>query len=397
MKKIKHKLPKFIDINTFDFTPYGRELTREEAYLVNGGSTVEDTHTVQSGDTLGTLVYNYNQEHGTNLTVNEVAANNGIDNPDLIYVGQQINFGNSTPASTNSAPDNNMSSPDVPSPLNEQSSTQHSNTSTNTNGHTNSVQASTTVTGSTGSSSYSATGNSSSGENATVNNMTSFPIGPECYNPNDPNPDKRYNGQDYGNEHLMVVQRSDARNFEILRDYYLTVGQYGAAGTISYDGIGLTNENGQIVDVLKDEKSILEYSITLGIPTKQGAHGDLFFTAEADLVAATGIEGAVSLVFDLDNLMDSGINFSIGFATGCNIGLGIGVGYVKRELEGPMPIGIDGNLGYLPFSFTVMTDEEGYNGGCLAYGPGKGLSTSSQKSITISPNSVIDLLNKIGE
>ena len=44
-----------------------------------------------------------------------------------------------------------------------------------------------------------------------------------------------------------------------------------------------------------------------------------------------------------------------------------------------------------------MTEEEGYNGGCLAYGPGKGLSTSSQKSITISPNSVIDLLNKIGE
>lgn len=57
----------------------------------------------------------------------------------------------------------------------------------------------------------------------------------------------------------------------------------------------------------------------------------------------------------------------------------------------------DGNIGNLPFSFTVMTDEEGYNGGCLAYGPGKGLSTSSQKSITISPNSVIDLLNKIGE
>ena len=40
MKKIKHKLPKFIDINTFDFIPYGRELTREEAYLVNGGQVM---------------------------------------------------------------------------------------------------------------------------------------------------------------------------------------------------------------------------------------------------------------------------------------------------------------------------------------------------------------------
>ena len=38
--KTKRKLPKFIDINTFDFTPYGRELTREEAYLVNGGQVM---------------------------------------------------------------------------------------------------------------------------------------------------------------------------------------------------------------------------------------------------------------------------------------------------------------------------------------------------------------------
>ncbi|MBO7582419.1 MAG: hypothetical protein J6T20_01345 [Treponema sp.] len=52
MKKQKNSLPKFIDINTFDFTPYGRELTREEAYLVNGGDVNEDVHTVQSGDTL---------------------------------------------------------------------------------------------------------------------------------------------------------------------------------------------------------------------------------------------------------------------------------------------------------------------------------------------------------
>ena len=95
MKLHKYKHSKCLDINTFDFTPYGRELTREESYFVNGGRTVEDTHTVQSGDTLGTLVYDYNQEHGTHLTVNEVAANNGIENPDLIYVGQTINFGNS--------------------------------------------------------------------------------------------------------------------------------------------------------------------------------------------------------------------------------------------------------------------------------------------------------------
>ena len=56
MKKIKHKLPKFIDINTFDFTPYGRELTREEAYLVNGGVEIENSIAAQAlanpGDTV---------------------------------------------------------------------------------------------------------------------------------------------------------------------------------------------------------------------------------------------------------------------------------------------------------------------------------------------------------
>lgn len=41
MKKIKHKLPKYIDINQFDFSPYGRELTSEEAYRVNDGNVKE--------------------------------------------------------------------------------------------------------------------------------------------------------------------------------------------------------------------------------------------------------------------------------------------------------------------------------------------------------------------
>ena len=54
--KTKRKLPKFIDINTFDFTSYGRELTREEAYLVNGGVEIENSIAAQAlanpGDTV---------------------------------------------------------------------------------------------------------------------------------------------------------------------------------------------------------------------------------------------------------------------------------------------------------------------------------------------------------
>ena len=40
MKLYKYKHSKCLDINTFDFTPYGRELTREESYLVNGGQVM---------------------------------------------------------------------------------------------------------------------------------------------------------------------------------------------------------------------------------------------------------------------------------------------------------------------------------------------------------------------
>lgn len=74
--------------------------------LVNGGaeekkeSPKTDTHTVVSGDTLSEIVYNYNKENGTKLTVNEVAKNSGISDPDKIYPGQEIKLGASN--STNS-------------------------------------------------------------------------------------------------------------------------------------------------------------------------------------------------------------------------------------------------------------------------------------------------------
>ena len=55
MKIQKRRLPKFIDITTFDFTPYGRELTREEAYLVNGGQvmTPEDQYAMAQAHARG--------------------------------------------------------------------------------------------------------------------------------------------------------------------------------------------------------------------------------------------------------------------------------------------------------------------------------------------------------
>ena len=104
---MKHKkYPKFED---YDFSGC-REITGDELYRINGGGRIEpeenqnppeegassnsDSYTVQTGDTLSQIVYDYNQANGTHLTVDEVAALNGIDNPDLIHPGQSIVFGN---------------------------------------------------------------------------------------------------------------------------------------------------------------------------------------------------------------------------------------------------------------------------------------------------------------
>ena len=99
-----------------------------------------------------------------------------------------------------------------------------------------------------------------------------FSTNANLYSPNDPNPDKRYNGQYYYNEqtntteHLMIVNTADKYNYRNIRDYYLTVGKYGSADTVPYDGIGITNYKGQIIEIQKDEKSISEYSKKNGIP-----------------------------------------------------------------------------------------------------------------------------------
>ena len=147
-----------------------------------------------------------------------------------------------------------------------------------------------------------------------------------------------------------------------------------------------------VIQVLEDEKSVCNYARSLGIQIADGLHGDIFITSEVDLVAGWGFEGSISLVIDLDNWKDSGINISGGFAGGCNVGFGVGVGYVKRELEGCSPIGCDGNFGYLPFSAAVMTDEEGFNGGSITFGPGMGVSSSVQNSYTLSINTISKLI-----
>ncbi len=94
-----------------------RELTDEEMIFVNGGGKEQggqqesqgekcETQTVKKGDTLGQIVTDYNKEHGTDLSVSDVAKMSGIENPDLIYPGQKINFGNQVVTGVTSAPQN---------------------------------------------------------------------------------------------------------------------------------------------------------------------------------------------------------------------------------------------------------------------------------------------------
>ena len=88
--KTKRKLPKFIDINTFDFTPYGRELTREEAYLVNGGQVMSQAdqyamaqaHARGDKETMDKIVSKYeNKDEQNALTVEGSGINCYFDTP----------------------------------------------------------------------------------------------------------------------------------------------------------------------------------------------------------------------------------------------------------------------------------------------------------------------------
>ena len=51
-----------------------------------------DSYTVQANDTLSEITAAYNEEHGTSYSYQEVADANGIENPDVIHPGDEIDF-----------------------------------------------------------------------------------------------------------------------------------------------------------------------------------------------------------------------------------------------------------------------------------------------------------------
>ena len=343
-------MKKYKDIGNYDFSDYAEEITGDALFEINGGAHIENSIEAQANAQVGDTVTNSKDETHVLTEDDIIWAQNIMDSRKNSVKKENVNQG--SPGNTNSG----------------------NNTSRNTeNTQNDSASSSTDI---------------SSPNLKEQNNWT--------FNPNEPDSDKRYNAQDvkYKNKtlHVMTINCDDAENFESFLNYYVLIGKDGAAGTTVYDGIGLMDKNGNVIQVLEDEKSVCNYARSFGIKIADGLHGDIFITAEVDLVAGWSFEGSISLVIDLDNWKDSGINISGGLAGGCNVGFGVGAGYVKRELEGCSPLGVDGNFGYLPFSAAVMTDEEGFNGGSITFGPGMGVSSSVQNSYTLSINTLSKLI-----
>ena len=48
--------------------------------------------TITQNDTLWKITDNFNKDHGTNITSRDVAKANGIENPDMIYAGDTLDF-----------------------------------------------------------------------------------------------------------------------------------------------------------------------------------------------------------------------------------------------------------------------------------------------------------------
>ena len=121
--------------------------------------------------------------------------------------------------------------------------------------------------------------------------------------------------------------------------------------------------------------------------------GTFFLGLDIDLVAINGIEFSIYIAIDFDDLLNSGLNFTGGISSGANVGVAVVIGYVRGSIEGYMPLGFDANIGKLPISVSILSDEHGISGGSIGVGPGGGISLSSQYSWTLSPRKVLDWVN----
>ena len=252
-------MKKYKDIGVYDFSDYAEEITGNALFKINGGAQIENSIEAQANAKVGDTV---TREDGTTHTLYQGDidwAQKEMDSRTSSVKKENVNQGNAS--NTNS----------------------ENKTSENTeNTQNDSASSSTDI---------------SSPNLKKQNNWT--------FNPNEPDTEKRYNAKEvkYKNKtlYVMTINCDDAENFESFLNYYVLIGKDGAAGTTVYDGIGLMDKNGNVIQVLEDEKSVKKYAEYLASSTDKNIN-------VMDVVG--GISTATGISADILNYIDTGAKAS---------------------------------------------------------------------------------------
>lgn len=238
-------MKKYKDIGVYDFSDYAEEITGDALFEINGGAEVENSHEGVAGANVGDTI---TRKDGTVVTLKQA---------DIDYAQKQL-------------------------------------------GDTGNASGGNAAGGSSGSGQGNTSGpGSSSTSSQTVKNENKW-----TFNPNEPDTDKRYNAKDvvFQNQklHVMAISYDDAEYFESFLNYYVLVGKDGVAGTTVYDGIGLMDKNGNVIQVLSDEKYIYNYARSLGIPINTDNQSDISASVSYGfkLALILGLGGEIGGIID---------------------------------------------------------------------------------------------------
>ena len=219
-------MKKYKDFGIYDFSDYAEEITGDALFKINGGAQIENSIEAQANAQVGdTLTRN----DGTTVTLTQ---------GDINWAKEKMGS--------------------------------NGNDASNSNAN---------IGNTAGGNSGVGQGNNSVSSITTTSIQTVKEENKWTFNPNEPDTDKRYNAKDviYQNQklHVMAISCDDAENFESFLNYYVLVGKDGVAGTTVYDGIGLMDKNGNVIQVLSDEKYIYNYARSLGIPINTDNQSDI--------------------------------------------------------------------------------------------------------------------------
>ncbi|MBR5646361.1 MAG: hypothetical protein IKX23_06960, partial [Treponema sp.] len=181
---------------------------------------------------------------------------------------------------------------------------------------------------------------------------------------------------DYNGKKILVANLNNKKEVFDVSGYYLTVGKYASADTVSYEGIGLLDKDGNIIHVLSEEQSVKNfaeaYKITEentadvlgGISAATGTLNDILdplidgisdSTKAANLAKisyaakkVSQITGTISIVKDtvefvkdpsVSSFIDIGID-AVGFIPGGGAAASVGLDIMKNKTEKAVEDGI---------------------------------------------------------